>query len=129
MILLTAALLMVTPVPPQAAPADLPQASAQTRTLFIVSYRPGPKWIAGKPNHEQALGPHAAYIKRLLDEGVLFAGGPYGDNEGGMAIFWATDMDQAKAIVAADPAVTQGVFVPELRGWTPRFDSKRLLAS
>ena len=129
MMLLTAALLMMTPAPAQTAPADPPRTLAEARTLFIVSYRPGPKWIAGKPNHQQALGPHAAYIKRLLDEGVLFAGGPYGDNEGGMAIFWATDMDQAKAVVAADPAVTQGVFVAELRGWTPLFDSKRPLAS
>lgn len=129
MMLLTAALMMMTPAPAQTAPADPPQTSAATRTLFIVSYRPGPKWVAGKHNHQQALGPHAAYIKRLLDEGVLFAGGPYGDNEGGMAIFWATDMDQAKAVVAADPAVTAGIFVGELRGWTPLFDSKRPLAS
>ena len=129
MMLLTAALLLMTPASAQTAPADLPGTSAETKTLFIVSYRPGPKWVAGKPNSQQALGPHAAYIKRLLDEGVLFAGGPYGDNEGGMAIFWATDMDRAKAVVAADPAVTHGVFVAELRGWTPLFDSKRPLAS
>jgi hypothetical protein len=38
-----------------------------------------------------------------------------------MAIVMCADADEARAILAADPAITSGIFVAELKQWTPRF--------
>jgi len=100
-------------------------AAAQTveapMQLFLFQYAPGPAWRAGVPMREQGLGPHAAYMQRLQDEGRLFAGGGYVNADGGMAIVSAANLEEARAILAADPAITSGIFVAELRHWRPRF--------
>lgn len=104
--------------PPAAAPS--PPVAAQQQ-LYLFQYAPGPAWRAGVPMRQQGLGPHAAYMQQLLDEGRLFAGGGYSSDDGGMAIVTAANADEARAMLAADPAITSGVFVAELREWTPRF--------
>ncbi len=109
-----------------AAPACV---SAQTPTaettdsqqLFLFQYSPGPAWREGVPMREQGLGPHGAYMRQLQDEGRLFAGGGYASGDGGMAIVMCGNIDEARAILAADPAITSGIFVAELRHWRPRF--------
>jgi uncharacterized protein YciI len=88
--------------------------------VFVIDYRPGPAWQAGVPMNRQALGPHAAYWTRLAHEGRAIGAGPYLDVEGGMAMINAATLDEARAIVATDPAITSGVFVGEVHGWTPR---------
>ena len=40
-----------------------------------------------------------------------------------MAIVRAASMAEAKALLAADPAIQSGVFVAEIREWRPRFHS------
>jgi uncharacterized protein YciI len=89
--------------------------------LFLFQYAPGPAWRAGVAVDEQGLGPHAAYMAQLLKQGRLFAGGGYTNAEGGMAIVTASDMGEARSILAADPAVVDGIFIAELRHWAPRF--------
>ena len=101
--------------PPAAA-----QMHAPMQQVFVIDYRPGPAWQAGVPMNRQALGPHAAYWTRLAHEGRAIGAGPYLDVEGGMAMINATTLDEARAIVAADPAITSGVFVGEVHGWSPR---------
>ena len=98
-----------------------PRAGAQQ--LFLFQYAPGPAWRAGAPLREQGLGPHGAYMQQLQDQGRLFAGGGYASNDGGMAIVTAADMEEARAMLAADPAIISGIFVAELRHWRPRFRS------
>lgn len=89
--------------------------------LFLFQYSPGPMWREGVPMREQGLGGHAAYMHQLQTEGRLFAGGGYASDDGGMAIITAHDIDEARAILAKDPAITSGIFVAELRHWVPRF--------
>lgn len=98
-----------------------PTTAAAQQQLFLFQYSPGPAWRAGVPMREQGLGPHAAYMQRLQDEGRLFAGGGYASDDGGMAVVTAANIDDARAILAADPAVTSGIFVAELRHWRVRF--------
>jgi uncharacterized protein YciI len=101
-------------------------AMAQTAApgpLFLFIYKPGPAWQAGKPMVQQKLAPHAAYIRGLAQDGRVVAGGPWVGAEGGMAIVRAANADAAKAILAADPAITGGVFVAEMRTWDPLIDS------
>lgn len=111
---------------PQAAAPETTLA-AKSMTLFVFLYRVGPAWKSGQPMEKQALGPHAAYIKDLLDQGSLVGGGRFEGLDGGMAIVKSTDAEAARRMLAADPAVTSGVFVAELRAWTPRFRSPEML--
>jgi uncharacterized protein YciI len=102
-----------------AAPAVNAQSAAAPQPLFLILYRAGPAWKPGVPATGQPLAPHGAYMSRLAKEGTLIAGGPFVDMDGGMAVLRAPDAAAARAILAADPAVTGGVMVGELRAWTP----------
>ena len=90
------------------------------RHVFVIAYRPGPAWQAGVPMNRQALGPHAAYWTRLAREGRAIGAGPFTDVDGGIAMINAANLEEAQGIVATDPAVTSGVFVGEVHGWSPR---------
>jgi len=94
--------------------------AASAPHLYVIEYKPGSAWKPGIPMNKQALGPHASYWKRLAAEGRALAAGPYLDIDGGMAIVMADSIDDARAIVASDPAVTIKVFNAELHEWSPR---------
>jgi uncharacterized protein YciI len=97
------------------------QTAPAPRALFLFLFRPGPAWQAGVPMRRQNLRAHAEYHARLLREGRSFAGGGYVGVDGGLAIVRAADRAEAEAMLAADPAILNGVFVAELRQWAPRF--------
>ena len=99
------------------------QPRRRPRQLFLFLFRPGPAWRAGVPMREQDLRAHGAYHARLVREGRSVAGGGYVGEEGGMAIVRAADLAEAQAMLAADPAIQNGVFAAELRQWAPRFHS------
>jgi uncharacterized protein YciI len=88
--------------------------------VFVIEYAPGPAWRTGVPMNRQALGPHAAYWTRLAREGRAIGAGPFLDIDGGMAMVSAASIEEARAVVAADPAITSGVFVAQLHPWSPR---------
>ena len=101
---------------------------ASTGGLFIISYTAGPNWREGAPMSQQpGMRAHGEYITGLFAEGLIFAAGPYmqddGVNmgEGGLIIVRAENREAVDAIVAADPAVTGGLFVPQVSRWWPRF--------
>lgn len=107
---------------PLAAQAPAPAGEAvQARQLFLFLFRPGPAWREGVPMRQQDLRAHAAYHDLLVREGRGFAGGGYVGMDGGLAIVRAADRAEAEAILAADPAILNGVFAAELREWRPRF--------
>jgi uncharacterized protein YciI len=89
--------------------------------LFAFIYRPGPAWKPGLPMAQQDLRPHAGYIARLAAEGRVVAAGGWASADGGMAVLRAADADEAARLLAADPAVTSGIFQADLRRWAPRF--------
>jgi len=109
------------------APASTEGAAAPPRQLFLFLFRPGPAWQAGVPMRQQNLREHGTYHARLVREGRSVAGGGYVGEEGGMAIIRAADLTEAQAMLAADPAIQNGVFAAELRQWQPRFHSDRPL--
>jgi uncharacterized protein YciI len=53
----------------------------------------------------------------LDKKGQLKFAGPFPDDSGGAAAFEAESEEAAKAVVAADPAVTSRVFLAELHPW------------
>ena len=63
---------------------------------------------------------HFANIVRLGDEGKLAVAGPFGKNDKsyrGLYIFNVPTIEEAEKLVALDPAVKAGVFVPDLTLW------------
>ena len=97
--------------------------SGQPRQLFLILFRPGPAWRAGVPMRQQDLRAHGAYHDRLVRVGRSVAGGGYVGEDGGLAIIRAANRAEAEAMLAADPAIINGVFAAELRQWAPRFHS------
>ncbi|MCR5878694.1 YciI family protein [Phenylobacterium sp. J367] len=67
-------------------------------------------------------------MTRLFGEGVVVAAGPTTDPEGGgMAIVKAADMAAARALLAADPAIRDGIMKAEVRNWRPVMATKEPL--
>jgi uncharacterized protein YciI len=102
--------------PPATSPAR-PAPEARTQPNFLVVYRRGPAWIPGKPVTDQPLKDHFRFLLALYKQGVLQLAGPFTDDTGGAAALRVETEDAARAIVAADPAVTSGVMIPELHAW------------
>lgn len=81
--------------------------------LYAVEIRTGPAWDAARPPHEQAFfKEHSANLKRLRDAGQLVLGARYADK--GLVIVQARSPAEARALIDADPAMRERVFVYEL---------------
>lgn len=102
-----------------AAAVGVPRPWSAEEALYVIVYDPGPAWLPGRPLNEQGMKPHAGYMQSLFDAGRLYAGGPLLDNEGGLAIVRAESLADARAIAAADPAVTGGKFTAAVHAWHP----------
>jgi uncharacterized protein YciI len=87
------------------------------RPSYLCIYRPGPRWLPGKPLAEQPLREHGHYMLDLYQRGVMRMAGRFADGSGGAMLFGADDDASAQAIVAADPAVVAETFTYELRQW------------
>ena len=87
------------------------------KSTFLVVYKPGPKWLTGKPLAEQPLREHGRYMLSLYSKGDLKIAGPFTDDSGGAVVLNVADEAAAKSIVRNDPAVVTGVFVYELHPW------------
>jgi uncharacterized protein YciI len=72
---------------------------------------------------KQGLGKHFAYMLSLRDTHKLFLAGPLRDANGGLILLRARSMDDAKAIMAHDPAIMAGVFVGDAHAWEAPVDS------
>ena len=97
--------------------AGSPAKAERMKNMYLVVYRPGPAWLPGRPVGEQPLKNHGRYMLSLYVKGSLKFAGRFSDNAGGAAAFEATDDDEARAVVAADPAVVSGVFLGEVHPW------------
>jgi flavin reductase (DIM6/NTAB) family NADH-FMN oxidoreductase RutF/uncharacterized protein YciI len=60
---------------------------------------------------------HVAHLAALEDEGVLEGCGPFGEKKGGMVVLRGVSEARARAIMEADPFVSSGCEVGELREW------------
>lgn len=93
------------------------QEAKATQPSFLCVYRPGAKWLPGKPLSEQPLREHGRYMLDLHRRGIMRLAGRFADGSGGAMLFGADDDASAQAIVAADPAVVAQTFAYELRQW------------
>ncbi|HEY2568241.1 MAG TPA: YciI family protein [Candidatus Udaeobacter sp.] len=93
------------------------QQQATARANYLVIYRPGPAWVAGKPVEEQPLKEHGKYMLSLYVKGSMKLAGPLTDNAGGAVLLAVANESEAKSIVMEDPAVKNGIFVYEMHPW------------
>ena len=92
-------------------------AAQPDKPSYLCVYRPGAKWLAGKPLSEQPLRDHGRYMLDLYRRGIMRLAGRFADGSGGAMLFSADDDASAQAIVAADPAVMAQTFTYDLRQW------------
>ena len=97
--------------------AQQPASTPEGKRTYLVVYKPGPGWLPGKSLQEQPLKEHGRYILSLYAKGALKSAGPFSDGAGGAAVFEAASEADAKAVVAADPAVVSQIFIADLHPW------------
>jgi len=89
------------------------------RKLYVVL-----STATASPDQVQAnLPAHLDYMIDLEKKGLVFASGPFSDEEGnprgnGMTILRSKDADEARKIAEADPFVANGLRTFEIREWT-----------
>jgi len=86
-------------------------------THFLVIYRPPRPTFAddATPDEERVIGSHFQYLKRLLAEGKLLIAGPCEDASMGLAVLECENQEEARSILAADPAIQGRVFTGEIK--------------
>lgn len=62
------------------------------------------KTIDAKKDAE-ILDEHKAYLQRYIDEGKIYAKGPFTDHSGGLIIYKVESMDEAKNLIENDPVI------------------------
>ncbi|WP_456277743.1 YciI family protein [Bacillus sp. AK128] len=67
--------------------------------------------------NEQFRGQHLDYLTSLDEAGKIFARGPFVDGSGGMVIYIAGSLAEAKELAEKDPYVIEGVRRLELHEW------------
>jgi uncharacterized protein len=68
---------------------------------------------------------HRAYLTSLLEQGQLFASGPYADGSGALIIYEADSPEAAATLLESDPFHTAGVFLNwTLRPWKVVFQKQ-----
>ncbi|MBE9139648.1 hypothetical protein IQ254_21015 [Nodosilinea sp. LEGE 07088] len=75
------------------------------------------KGIVNKPVFDQYIPAHAAYVKDLIARGHEAKTGYWAEYGGGMLLFRAESLDEARAIVAADPLIQNHCVEYELHEW------------
>lgn len=73
--------------------------------------------IVDKVKFDQYVPAHKAFVQDLIAKGHQAKSGYWGDFGGGMLLFIAASMDEAKSIVAQDPLVQNGCVKYKLHQW------------
>ena len=84
---------------------------------FLVIYRPPRPTFHedATAEEERVIGSHFQYLKRLLADGKLLIAGPCEDGSMGLAVIECESQEEARSILAADPAVQGHVFTGEIK--------------
>lgn len=73
--------------------------------------------IVDKATFDQHVPAHKAYVRELIVKGHQAQSGYWAHQGGGMMLFEATSLAEAKAIVADDPLVRNGCVSYQLYEW------------
>jgi uncharacterized protein YciI len=122
--LLLALVLAACGAPPGAPAALAPAKKLSMRSYTFVLLKRGPAWSAEEtPESKKIFEGHMANIQAMGKAGKLVLAGPFdapADDRAAYAGLFVLDVaseDEARALLALDPAVRSGRLVPELRSW------------
>ncbi|OKH33370.1 hypothetical protein NIES2119_23515 [[Phormidium ambiguum] IAM M-71] len=73
--------------------------------------------IVDKVTFDQYIPAHKAFVRDLIAKGHQAKSGYWGEFGGGMLLFQAASIDEAKTIVAQDPLVKNGCVKYKLHQW------------
>lgn len=73
--------------------------------------------IVDKKTFDQHVPEHKAYVRKLITKGHKARTGYWAEFGGGMLLFEASTLEEAKAIVAQDPLIINGCVNYELHEW------------
>ncbi|HIK54920.1 MAG TPA: hypothetical protein IGS37_07140 [Synechococcales cyanobacterium M55_K2018_004] len=73
--------------------------------------------IVDKTTFDQFVAAHKAFVRDLIAKGHQAKTGYWAEYGGGMLLFQAESLDEAKAIVAQDPLIQNGCVSYELHEW------------
>ncbi|SCG82451.1 hypothetical protein DW1_0843 [Proteiniborus sp. DW1] len=65
----------------------------------------------------EILDVHKAYLQKYIDEGKIFAKGPFTDHSGGLVIYKVDSYEEAKKLAENDPAVLEKSRTLTLKEW------------
>jgi Uncharacterized protein conserved in bacteria len=80
-----------------------------------------------RPLNEELVKNHVDYLKGLKSKGKLILCGPFIDYPGGMVIFLAEDLAEAKNIAESDPFIASGCKTYEIRTLEPANEDNNYL--
>ncbi|HYZ77519.1 MAG TPA: YciI family protein [Gaiellaceae bacterium] len=97
---------------------------ARTRVVRVfVRFRAGPTWTSGAPEEQPGWDEHAVFVDELVADGTFVMGGPLADYSGSLNLLENVGEEAARALLARDPFVLNGVFVLEdVRAWNVYVD-------
>jgi uncharacterized protein YciI len=75
------------------------------------------KGVVDKAIFDQYVTAHVAYVKDLITQGHAAKSGYWAEYGGGMLLFRADSIEEARAIVAADPLIANHCVEYELHEW------------
>jgi len=75
------------------------------------------KGVVDKPTFDQYVPAHLAFVKDLIAAGHQAKTGYWQERGGGMLLFWADSLEEAKTIVEQDPLICNGCVSYELHEW------------
>ena len=92
------------------------------RQLFVLFHSPGPAWDQTLGFTEQpGIGEHVAFMRSLTERGLMVLGGPFGDEDPGvavgMAVIIAADRGEAERLALEDRSVEHGLIRVSVRPW------------
>jgi len=89
--------------------------------FLVILRRSGPDYDLSKPLEEQ-LGweDHAAFMDKLVDDGVILLGGPLSDEVGTAHAVRASSEDEVRATFGRDPWSGSHLVIDSIDRWTIR---------
>lgn len=73
--------------------------------------------IVDKTTFDQFIPAHKAYVRQLIVQGHRAKTGYWAELGGGMLLFWAESLEEAKNIVEQDPLILNHCVEYELHEW------------
>ena len=97
------------------------------KKTFVIFFKPGTAWIAGKTSREQLYWTeHAAFMDALFEDGTVIMGGPFADYSSILVIIEASDENTVRELFKRDPFIVQGILhLSSVHEWVVFLDARK----